>query len=259
VKEWLYGKHAVEEALRANRRKVFRLLVAAGAARNNEEEAGRLGNVEALAKSKGVPVERVPGALLDKVTKVGHHHQGVAAEVSLFPYGSLADVLALCSAGDAPALVLVLDTLQDPQNFGTLVRSAEAVGVTGVVMLDRRQVGVTPAVSNASAGAVEHIQVCLVNNLTRAVEELQDAGLWVYALDAGPGAITYSEADLRGAVGLVVGAEGRGVSRLVRERCDGALAIPMRGKVESLNAAVAGSVVLYEVLRQRGKRTTDDR
>jgi 23S rRNA (guanosine2251-2'-O)-methyltransferase len=150
--------------------------------------------------------------------------------------------------------VLVLDSIQDPQNFGTLLRSAEAVGVTAVVMLDRRQVEVTPAVVNSSAGAVEHLQICLANNLSRAIESLQDAGLWVYALQTEQGgAVRYTTADLSGPVGLVVGAEGQGVGRLVRERCDGAIAIPMVGKVESLNAAVAGSIVLYEVLRQRAK------
>ena len=123
-----------------------------------------------------------------------------------------------------------------------------------MVILDRRQVEVTPAVSNASAGAVEHLRVCLANNLSRAIDELKETGMWVYALQAERGAQTYTQADFRGALGLVVGSEGRGVGRLVRERCDGALAIPMRGKIESLNAAVAGSVVLYEALRQRTGR-----
>jgi 23S rRNA (guanosine2251-2'-O)-methyltransferase len=157
----------------------------------------------------------------------------------------------LCRDAGGSALVLVLDQVQDPQNFGTLLRTCDAVGVTAVVMLDRRQVEVTPAVVNASAGAVEHLAVCLANNLGRAIEALQEVGLWVYALQAGEGASLYTEVDLKGPLGLVVGSEGRGVSRLVRERCDGALQIPMVGRIESLNAAVAGSVVLYEALRQR--------
>lgn len=255
--EWLYGRHAVEEALRAGRRKVFRVLLAEGGKdskegkENKAEQAGRLTEIEGMARRAGAAIERVPGARLDALTKVGQHHQGVAAEVSPFQYATLADTAQLCREAGSRALVLILDSLQDPQNFGTLLRSSEAAGVTAIVMLDRRQVEVTPAVVNASAGAVEHLQICLANNLPRAIQELQEAGLWVYALQSEPDAMLYTAADLRGPLGLVVGSEGRGVGRLVRERCDGALEIPMRGKIESLNAAVAGSIVLYEAVRQR--------
>jgi 23S rRNA (guanosine2251-2'-O)-methyltransferase len=261
----LYGKHSVLEALRARRRKVHRVFIAETArgpqpkgsapARGAEDGAGRHADVEAEAGAAGVTVERLPAARLDALTRVGQHHQGVAAEVSAFKYDTLAETVERCREAGAEALVLVLDTLQDPQNFGTLLRTSEAVGVTAVVILDRRQVEVTPAVSNASAGAVEHLRVCLANNLARAIEELKETGMWVYALQAERGAQTYTQADLRGSLGLVVGSEGRGVGRLVRERCDGALEIPMRGKIESLNAAVAGSIVLYEALRQRTAAT----
>jgi 23S rRNA (guanosine2251-2'-O)-methyltransferase len=253
MSEWLYGRHAVEEALKAGRRKVARVLLAEGGKgqRPGEQNKGRFGGIEEAARAARVAVERVPVGRLDALVRVGHHHQGVAAEVSPFPYTPLPDLVRLCREAGPGALALVLDSIQDPQNFGTLLRSAEAVGVTGVVMLDRRQVEVTPAVVNASAGAVEHLQVCLANNLARAIGELQEAGLWVYALQDEPEAALYGEADLRGPVGLVVGSEGQGIGRLVRERCDGAIALPMRGKVESLNAAVAGSIALYEVLRQR--------
>ena len=188
---------------------------------------------------------------LDTILKVGQHHQGLAAEASPFPYSSLADVERMCRDQGGRALVLLLDSVQDPQNFGTLLRTSEATGVTAIAMLDRRQVEVTPAVVNASAGAVEHLNVCQVNNLSRAIETLQEAGLWVYALAAEEGATLYSDTDFTGAIGLVVGSEGRGVGKLVREKCDGAVSIPMLGKIESLNAAVAGSIVLYEVVRQR--------
>lgn len=249
--EWLYGRHAVEEALVAGRRRVHRLLLADNTKSSNRNGPGAPRELESVAREKQVQVEWVPSSRLDVVTRVGHHHQGVAAEVSPFVYSSLADVEALCREAGQGALVLLLDQVQDPQNFGTLLRTAEAAGTTAVVMLDRRQVEVTPAVVNASSGAVEHLQVCLANNLSRAIESLQEAGLWVYALQAEPGAPVYTAVDLSGPLGLVVGSEGKGISRLVRERCDGALAIPMRGKVESLNAAVAGSLVLYEALRQR--------
>ena len=251
--EWLYGRHAVEEALVAGRRRVHRLLLADNTKESNRNGPGAPPDLESVARKNQVAVERVPSSRLDVVTRVGHHHQGVAAEVSPFEYSSLADVEVLCSAAGQSALVLLLDQVQDPQNFGTLLRTAEAAGVTAVVMLDRRQVEVTPAVVNASSGAVEHLQICLANNLPRAIERLQEAGLWVYALNAEPDAPAYTTVDLSGPLGLVVGSEGKGISRLVRERCDGALAIPMHGKVESLNAAVAGSLVLYEALRQRNR------
>ena len=249
--EWLYGRHAVEEALRAGRRKVFRVLLAEAGKDAKAGRGERLGEIEELARRAKAQIERVPPARLDALTKVGHHHQGVAAEVTPFRYATLAETVQLCRDAGNQALLLILDSLQDPQNFGTLIRSAEASGVTAIVMLDRRQVEVTPAVSNASAGAVEHMQICLANNLPRAVQELQEAGLWVYALQAEPEAVLYTQADLSGPLGLVVGSEGKGVGRLVRERCDGALEIPMLGKIESLNAAVAGSIVLYEAVRQR--------
>jgi 23S rRNA (guanosine2251-2'-O)-methyltransferase len=250
--EWLYGRHAVEETLVAGRRKVFRVLMAESVkGQRPGEEAGRLTSIEKAAREAGVPVERVPLPRLDALSRAGHHHQGVVAEVEPFRYSSTSDVLAACREARSDALVLILDQLQDPQNFGTLLRSAEAVGVTAVLMLERRQVEVTPSVVNASSGAVEHLNVCVVNNLVRAIEALQDAGLWVYALQGEEGAALYTETDLRGPLGLVVGSEGQGVGRLVRERCDGAIKLPMRGRVESLNAAVAGSIALYEVLRQR--------
>lgn len=252
VADWLYGRHAVEEALRAGRRKVFRVLLAETPKGQKPGAAGRLGEIERLAESAGVSIEVVPQPRLDALGRVGHHHQGVVAEVSPFPYGGLPAVVELCKQTGKDALVLILDSIQDPQNFGTLLRTAEAAGVTAIVMLDRRQVEVTAAVSNASAGAVEHLQICLANNLSRAIDTLKDAGLWVYALQAEPGATLYTQADLRGPLGLVVGSEGQGVGRLVRERCDGAIALPMKGRVESLNAAVAGSIALYEALRQRG-------
>lgn len=240
--------------MKAGRRKVLRVLIAEAARGQKAGLDNRFQEIETEARRGKVSLERVPVARLDTLARVGNHHQGVVAEVSPFTYSSIAEVVSLCKAAGSRALVLVLDSLQDPQNFGTLLRSSEAAGVTAVVMLDRRQVEVTPAVVNASAGAVEHLTVCLANNLPRAIESLQEAGVWVYALQHEDGAVNYSDADLSGALGLVVGSEGKGVGRLVRERCDGALQIPMTGKIESLNAAVAGSIMLYEALRQRGSR-----
>ncbi len=207
--------------------------------------------IVALATGKGVPIERVVGHRLDELTN-GANHQGVAAVAAEYHYISWPNLLDRIRSAGPQAVVLLLDSLQDPQNFGTLLRTAEAVGITGVVMPEHRSVGVTPAVCNASSGAVEHLRIARVANLTRVVEELKDENVWVYALAGDePGAVPYTKADLRGALALVVGSEGHGVGTLIRKRCDGALALPMHGQIESLNAAVAGSIMLYEALRQR--------
>jgi 23S rRNA (guanosine2251-2'-O)-methyltransferase len=180
------------------------------------------------------------------------NHQGLAAEVSGYPYLDLADLLdAAKSSGESPFLLL-LDHLQDPQNLGSLLRTAEAVGVHGVVLPHRRAAPVTPAAVRASAGAAEHAHVAQVANLVRAMESLKAAGVWLAGLEALPDAQLYTQANLDGSLGLVIGSEGQGVARLVRERCDFLIRLPMYGQVESLNAAVAGAVALYEARRQRG-------
>lgn len=232
----LYGRNSVREALRAGRRDVQRVLVAAG--------AHDLGSLVADARRRRVPVETVDRHRLDSLA--GTHHQGIVAEADSFPYSSIAEFLS----GEAPFL-LVLDSLQDPQNFGALLRTAQAIGVDGVLIAEHRAVAVTPAVSNASAGAVEHLSVARVTNLARSLQELKAHGVWVYglAVDADQ---PFWAADLRGPLALVVGSEGAGLGRLVRETCDVLLRIPMAaGSVQSLNAAVAGSLVLYEAYRQR--------
>jgi 23S rRNA (guanosine2251-2'-O)-methyltransferase len=218
----LYGRNAVTEALRAGRRRVHRVLTTRDLNLN-------------------VPVERVDRHRLDAL--VGANHQGIVAEVERFPYSSVDEL--------TPSLLLALDSLQDPQNFGTLLRTALAVGVDGVLIPEHRAVGITPAVSNASAGAVEHLKVARVTNLTRALRQLKERGMWIYGLSAAARE-PYWTADLTGPAVVVVGSEGEGLSRLVREACDLLLSIPMKpGSIESLNAATAGSLVLYEAFRQR--------
>jgi 23S rRNA (guanosine2251-2'-O)-methyltransferase len=174
------------------------------------------------------------------------NHQGVALEASTYPYAPFEEVL------ESPGTVLILDHLQDPQNFGTLLRAAEATGVAGVLIPRDRTVEVTPAVVNASSGAVEHLSVAQVPNLARAIEDLKTAGWWAAALDTGQDAVDLFRADIPTPVALVVGAEGPGVSPNVRRHCDLVLEIPMVGRVASLNAATAGSVALFELLRREG-------
>ncbi len=236
--DYLYGRNAVAEVLSAHRRPVHRLLLAEGS-RGFEDHVK-------LADRGHVRVDTVPRQRLDQIVQ-GAHHQGIVAEVEPYPYLRLNDLLDRAE----PALLLILDSLQDPQNFGTLLRTAQAVGVAGVVIPEHRAVGVTPAVSNASAGAVEHLRIARETNLSRTLRALQSDGVWTYGLDV-EATQPYWELDWRTPVALVVGSEGSGLSRLVRERCDALVTIPMADEaVQSLNAAVAGSLVLYEAFRQR--------
>lgn len=239
---YLAGRNAVMEALRAGHR-VRQVLVDERA--DVRDSAVR--QILEAATAGGIPVERVPRARLDAVDP---RHRGVAAEVEPFAYRPFGDLLEACRRGGGSALVLALDALQDPQNFGTLLRTALAVSATGVVLPERRSVGVTPAVVRASAGAAEHLAISQVPNLGRSLELLKSAGLWIVGLDVR-GGVPYDEAGLSGPLALVVGSEGAGLGRLVLERCDLLVHLPMAGPTESLNAAVAGSVVLYHVFRQR--------
>jgi 23S rRNA (guanosine2251-2'-O)-methyltransferase len=202
-----------------------------------------------VADQSGVSIERVDR---DTVERFGHfNHQGVVLEASEYPYSSLDELFGVAESGDEPPLLLVLDLLKDPHNVGSLLRTAEAVGVHGVVIQRRRAVDITPTVVHTSVGAVEHLRVAQVTNLVRAMGWLKDQGVWIAGMEALAGAQPYYEADLTGGLAVVVGSEGKGMRRLVRETCDFLVQLPMRGAVTSLNASVAGSVVLYEVLRQR--------
>ncbi len=248
MREWLYGRQAVREMLRAQRRQVRQLIVNRGS-----EQGGILGTILALAQARNVPVVEADRNRLDQLSERANH-QGVLADVSAYPYVELDDILHAAQARGEPPFVLCLDHLQDPQNLGTLLRTAEAVGVHGVLIPERRAAGITPAVSNASAGAVEHLLVAEIVNVTRSLEILKARGLWVAGLDLDEQATPYDQADLRGPLAIVVGSEGEGLSRLVRKQCDWLVSLPMRGRIESLNAAVAGSIVLYAALRAREKR-----
>ena len=239
----LYGRQAVRESLRAGRRKPHKLMLAEGI-----RETDFVGQIVYLARQAGADVVRTERRDLDHI---GNPHQGVALETGAYPYVALDDVLIAAQSRDESPLLLLLDQLQDPQNVGSLLRTAEAVGVHGVVIQRRRAVGVTPAVVHASAGAAEHLMVAQVTNLANTVATLKERGVWVAGLEAVPDAQQYDQADLSGPLALVVGSEGGGLRRLVRERCDFVLRLPMRGQVASLNASVAGSVVLYEAFRQR--------
>lgn len=244
MKEWVYGRNAVYETLRAGRRRAYRLRLAEGL-----QPSARLDEIKALAAAKNIANQQVRRAELDGLAE--GHHQGVALQVDEYPYAHLGQLLDKAKAASVPAFFLLLDTLQDPQNLGTLLRSAEAVGVHGVILPQRRTATVTPAVVNASAGACEHLLIAQ-HNLAQAIDELKQADVWVIGLDGDPQSQPLGRLKLDMPIALVVGSEGEGMRRLVRESCDGLLRLPMQGQVESLNAAVAGSIALYMVWQARG-------
>jgi len=244
MKEFIYSRNAVYETLRARRRDVFRLQVADGV-----QEKGRMAEILQMAKERKIPILRAPRSGLDKIHPA---HQGAVLEASAYPYQDLSDILDLAKERGEPPFILILDTLQDPQNLGTLLRTAEAVGVHGALLPLARAAEVTPAVVNASSGAVEHLLVAQAN-LAQAIEALREADVWTVGLDEGPESRDPSGVRFDGGLALVVGSEGEGIRPLVRSKCDFLLRLPMQGQVESLNAAVAGSVALYLAYLARQK------
>ena len=236
MKEFIYSRNAVYETLRARRRDVFKIQIAEGV-----QEKGHLADILKMAKERRIPVEKTQRVRLDKIHQ---NHQGVVAEVSGYSYSDVVDILERASQKNEPAFVLLLDSLNDPQNFGTLLRTAEVVGVHGVIIPLAHAVEVTPSVVNASSGASEHLLVARAN-LAQAIDALKDAEVWIVGLDQSATELESNSRHLKGALGLVVGSEGEGLRQLVRSKCDIVLKLPMRGEIESLNAAVAGSVALY--------------
>jgi 23S rRNA (guanosine2251-2'-O)-methyltransferase len=236
MKEFIYGRNPVYETLRARRRDVFSLQVAEGV-----QDKGRLVDIIDLEQKRKIRIERVPRPRLDKLSE---NHQGVALETSGYPYVGLDDILENARVQSEPLFVLLLDALQNPQNLGTIIRTAEAVGIHGVIIPTHRAVEVTPAVVSASAGATEHMLVAQAN-LANAIDILREADAWVVGLDESPESKDPSEVRLDGALAVVVGNEGEGIHQLVKSKCDFLLRLPMQGQIESLNAAVAGSVALY--------------
>ncbi|MBX0331058.1 23S rRNA (guanosine(2251)-2'-O)-methyltransferase RlmB [Oscillochloris sp. ZM17-4] len=243
--ELLYGRNAVREALRARRRTMRRLVISTGV-----QETGVIAEIIKLAEQAGVPAQRVERQLLDKQLRDANH-QGVMLESDGYPYVELDDCMALAAERGESPLLLLLDHLQDPQNIGTLLRTAEVVGIHGVAMPGRRAAEITPAVVNASSGATEHLKIVLVGNLAQTIATLQKQGVWVVGLEDDEQAQDLDSADLNMPLALVVGAEGAGLARLIRERCDFLVRLPMAGQIASLNASVAGSIALYNAWRQR--------
>lgn len=244
MREFIYGRNPVYETLRARRRQFFNLLVAEGA-----QEKGQLAEIVKLARERKLPVQAAPRARLDRVAA---NHQGVALEASGYPYTTVADMLDLANRRDEKPFLLLLDALQDPQNFGVLLRTAEAAALHGVVIPLARSAEVTPTVVSASSGASEHLLIAQAN-LAQTIDELKQADIWVVGLEGGPEAQPIEAAPLDGGLALVVGSEGQGMRQLVRQKCDYLASLPMRGQVASLNAAVAGSIAIYLALGRRSR------
>jgi len=242
VSEWITGRNPVFEVLRGGRRHIHRLWVAQGA-----ELKGTLERIIQLAQTQQIPINFVSRSDLDSIDT---HHQGVALDTGGYPYSNLEVIIQFAKSRNEPVFVLLLDQIQDPQNLGTLLRSAEAFSVHGVILPLARSAAVTPAVVNASSGATEMLNIAQ-HNIAQAIDRLKEAGGWMVGLEDSPDAQPPKQINLKGGVGLVVGNEAKGLRRLVRDKCDFLLRIPMQGKIDSLNAAVAGSIALFLARQSR--------
>jgi 23S rRNA (guanosine2251-2'-O)-methyltransferase len=243
MREWISGRNPVYETLRAGRRQPYRLQIAQGS-----QEKGRLEEIIHLGSQRKLPIERPNRQQMEARFPEG---QGVALETGEYPYSNIADMLLLAEQRGESPLLLLLDTLQDPQNLGTLIRTGEIVGAHGVVLPLRHTATVTPAVVHASSGACEHMLIAQAN-LAQAIDSLKEYGVWVVGMESSLEAQLPGQVRLDGPLALVVGSEGEGMRPLVRKSCDLLMRLPMRGQIDSLNAAVAGSVALYLVWQARG-------
>ncbi|MEG1633046.1 MAG: 23S rRNA (guanosine(2251)-2'-O)-methyltransferase RlmB [Oscillospiraceae bacterium] len=236
------GRNAVIEALRAGRT-IDKIFIAKG------ETDRALGHITGKAREAGIPVTECDRRKLDAMS-VTHSHQGVIAVCAVREYCSIDDILEVAAQRGEPPFVIVCDEIADPHNLGAIIRSAECAGVHGVIIPKRRSAGMTAIVGKTSAGAVEHMAVSKVTNLVSAVEELKEKGLWIYGA-AAEGASPLWKTDFSGPVCLVIGSEGEGLGRLLTEKCDFLVSIPLKGKISSLNASAAAAVMMYEVVRHR--------
>lgn len=237
----LFGRNAVIEALKGERT-IDKILVQKG------EKEGSVIKIISGAKAKNIVVQEVEKSKLDELTG-REKHQGVVAYVAAHEYVSVDEILEYAKSKGEHPFVLILENIQDPHNLGAIVRTAHTAGVHGIIIPKRRAVGLTGTVAKSSAGALEHTKIAKVSNIQQTIKELKAQGLWIACADMG--GKTLFEEDLTGPIGIVVGSEGEGISRLTRENCDYIVSVPMYGKVTSLNASVAASIMVYEVVRQR--------
>lgn len=249
--EILYGRQPLLECLRAGRRDMMCLRLQAGV-----HSAGPIAEILHLARTRKIPVRESDKRSMDRITRNGHH-QGVALEAGPYPFLDFESLIGIVASAGEPALLLLLDHIQDPQNLGSLLRSADAAGVHGVILPRDRCAEVTAAVTRASSGASEHARIARVPNLRKTLLDLRERGVRVIGLDGSASAVPYTGVPMEGPLGLVVGSEGEGLSHAVRNACDLRVALPMRGMIASLNAAIAGAILLFHVRAQREKRLSE--
>ncbi|AZU59892.1 23S rRNA (guanosine(2251)-2'-O)-methyltransferase RlmB [Neobacillus mesonae] len=239
--EYIVGKNPVIEALKSGR-DINKILIAEGSQR------GQMQQVIHLAKEANVLVQFVPKVKIDQITD--QNHQGVLAYVAAYQYAEIDDLFAAAEKKNEPPFFLILDEIEDPHNLGSIMRTADAVSAHGIIIPKRRAVSLTATVAKASTGAIEYIPVARVTNLARTIEELKERGIWIAGTDA-TGTQDYRQFDGTLPLGLVIGSEGKGMGRLIRDKCDFLIRLPMAGKVTSLNASVAAALLMYEVYRNR--------
>jgi 23S rRNA (guanosine2251-2'-O)-methyltransferase len=238
----LEGRNPVLEALKSER-SINKILISKG------EREGSIRQIVALARERGIIIKEVDKSILDSMSST-HAHQGVIAFVSVKDYVDVDDILEIADSRGEKPFIIILDEITDPHNLGSILRTANAVGAHGVIIPKRRAIGLTASVSKASAGAVEYVAVARVPNISQTIEYLKKKNIWVVGTDAS-GEKSYYKSDLKGAIAVVIGSEGEGMGKLVKERCDFIVNIPMKGQIASLNAGVAGAVIMYEILKQR--------
>lgn len=239
--ELIIGRNAILEALKSER-PINTLLVAKG------ERNGSVGRIIAQCREKKIVVKEVDKKKLDFMCGQGNH-QGVAAYAAAHEYAEIEDIFALANERGEDPFIIVCDELEDPHNLGAIIRTAEAAGAHGIIIPKRRNASLTWAVGKSAAGAIEYMPVARVGNLASTLDELKEKGLWIYSADMD--GQNWCETDFKGAVALVIGSEGKGVGRLIREKSDFIVSLPMNGKINSLNASVAAGILMYEVARQR--------
>ncbi len=239
--QYVVGRNPVLEILKADK-EVEKLYVLKG------ELQGSINKIIGIAKDRKIIIQQVDRAKLDSMSD-GNAHQGVVALITDYKYATIEDILNKAEEKQQPPFVIILDEIEDPHNLGAIIRTAECAGAHGVIIPKRRSAQVNQTVYKSSAGAVEHMLVAKINNVVNTIEELKDKGLWVYGADIN-GADYHFNTSLKGAIALVIGNEGKGMSRLVKEKCDVLVKIPMEGKISSLNASNAAAILIYEVFRQ---------
>lgn len=239
--QWIAGRNPVLEAIKSER-DIHQIFIAEGS------QKGSMQTIIKAAKNKRISVQMVPRQKIDRITK--ENHQGVVAEIAAYAYAELSDLFERAASRQEEPFFLVLDELEDPHNLGSILRTADASGVHGIIIPKRRAVGLTSTVAKLSTGAIEHVPVVRVTNLARTIDELKERGIWVFGTDAKESA-DYRQMDASLPLAIVIGSEGKGISRLLREKCDFRVQLPMAGHVTSLNASVAAALLMYEVYRKR--------